>query len=261
MKSLYPGFGGGLNSQQNLHDKSILFPARVKDIILSNESPSFKSQNGWAGLGVIEFKPLYGSIDNNTSSEFYAKPLFSNIKQYPLKEELVLILNGPSPDLNENPNSSDYYYLNLPINFWNNNHHNAFPDINYTNEVELGNTFTENPKVNNLLPEEGDLIFESRFGSSIRFSSTTSKKNNLQNSWSSHGNDGDPILIIRNKQTPTDSNPWIPVQEDINNDGTSIYLCSGQEIPINLGCKNLKSFAVTISDSFNNTLQIPDNVF
>lgn len=261
MKTLYPKFNVGSKSNPQPNTQEILFPARVKDIILSNYNKNFSNLDGWGSLGIIEFKPLYDKLDSNTTTNFFAKPLFSNIKQYPLKEEIVLILNGPSPRLNENPNSSEYYYINLPVNLWNNNHHNAFPDINYTNEVNFGETFQEDPGINNILPEEGDFILEGRFGNSIRFSSTTPNKKQLQNSWSSQGDSGDPILIIRNKQKSQDSNPWVPIQEDINEDGSSIYLCSNQEIPINLGCNNLKSLKLTISDSFDNTLQIPDNKF
>jgi hypothetical protein len=41
-------------------------------------------------------------------------------------------------------------------------------------DIELGETFNENNVLNNrpLLPYEGDIIYEGRFGNSIRFGST-----------------------------------------------------------------------------------------
>lgn len=257
--SRYPGSdSNNINSGKSYNN--ILFPARVKDILLSNEQELFKNSQGWADLGSILFKPLYQSIDIDSNSNLFAKPLFSNIKQFPLKEELILIINAPSNNLNNNPNSNDFYYLPIPIGIWNSNHHNAFPDIpNYDynpKDLNLGKNFKEKDNIKNLLPEEGDLIFEGRFGNSIRFSSTIK---NGKNSWSSIGTEGDPITIIRNGQLiQPGSSPWTPTYEDINGDDSSIYMTSGQEIPLELACKNLKSFNITLSNSFNSSLIIPD---
>ena len=261
--SLYPT----LNNEylKSLNSNNILFPARVKNILLNNDNTLFKKTKGWGSIGLIEFKPLYSNIDNDKSLLF-ANPLFPSIKTYPLKEEIVIILNGPTDELNNNDNASSYYYIPFPINIWNSIHHNAFPNITTYNsskkELELGKTFIEQNNIKNLLPEEGDTIIEGRYGNSIRFSHTTSNKNNNNNSWSLKGDIEDPILIISNNHNKNIQNePWIPTQEDINLDGSSIYLCSNQEIPINYSCKNMKSFNITISDSFNIALQIPSNEF
>jgi len=260
--SLYPGNNTHSNSK-GIPSSENIFSARVKDILLSNEQPLFKKLKGWADIGTIEFKPIFKSVDSDSISKSYAKPLFSNIKQYPLKNELVLILNAPSININDNPNAKEFYYLPIPIGLWNSNHHNAFPDIsNYENnpkELNFGDNFNEKENIKNLIHEEGDIIFEGRFGNSIRFSSTNKKQGLIQNPWSESGNDGDPITIIRNGQTNNPkSSPWTPIYEDINNDDSSIYLTSGQEIPLELSCKNLLSFNITLSNSLNISLQIPD---
>jgi hypothetical protein len=52
----------------------------------------------------------------------------------------------------------------------------------------------------------------------------------------------------------------VPVYEDINYDGSSIYLCSGQDIPLEYASKNLKSFDVTLGAAFNSALQIADPI-
>jgi len=262
--SLYPNNDRNNSTKQLNSSRNSLFPARVKDVLLSNENPLFKKTNGWVDIGTITFKPLYQSIEGDFDDSFYiAKPLFTNLKNYPLKEELVLIINSPSIELNDNPNASTYYYLPLPIGLWNSPNHNSFPDIEKYNRnptnLDFGNTFEENEFIKSLLPEEGDFIIEGRFGNSIRLSSTTSTKKNNNNSWSSQGDNGKPIIIIRNNPQNETSPSWIPIQEDINNDGSSIYICSNQEIPIDYACKNLKSLNITISPSFNSTLQIPDN--
>lgn len=245
------------NSKYN----NIIFAARVKDILLNNEQKLFKKLKGWADLGTIQFKPINSSVDTNTTSLSFAKPLFTNIKQYPLKEEIVLILTSPSNELNNNPNANEFYYFPYPIGIWNSNHINPFPDIpNYDfnpQELNLGNTFKEKEGIKNLLPEEGDVLVEGRFGNSIRFSSTIK---NSSNPWSSVGNSGDPIIIIRNGQIiENESSPWTPTYEDINGDNSSVYMTSGQEIPLDLSCKNLQSFNITLSNSFNSQLIIPDS--
>lgn len=269
MSSLYPSLQqsiSNISSGKGNKGKSLFFFARVNDILLSPETKTknfFSDGGGWAGLGSIKFTPLGTVVDNDNPSNLIAKPLFNNISKYPVLEEIVMILNAPSYGLNDDPQSKTFYYLTT-VGLWNSVHHNAFPDIKSYNggELNFGRTFTEKEDIRSLLPEEGDVIFEGRWGNSIRFSSTTKQKT-INNPWSSTGTVGMPITIIRNNQTNIDvnSNPWVPIYEDPNNDGSSIYLCAGQDIPLDYASKNLKSFNVTLGAGFNSSLQIPDPRF
>jgi hypothetical protein len=269
MSSLYPSLQGSISniaSSKGNGGKSLFFFARVNDIVLSTETKTtnfFREAGGWAGLGSIKFTPINSKPDNDKPANLIAKPLFNNISKYPILEEIVLILNAPSYDLNEQPKAKIFYYLTT-VGLWNSIHHNAFPDIQTYNggNLNFGNTFTEKENIRSLLPEEGDVIFEGRWGNSIRFSSTTKQKA-INNPWSSQGDVGMPITIIRNGQSNVDINPdpWVPVYEDPNNDGTSIYLCAGQEIPLDYASKNLQSYSVTLGSAFNSSLQIPDPPF
>jgi len=193
----------------------------------------------------------------------FAKPLFPNIKTIPLINEIVYIISFPTVDM-QNPqfinlNDSGFYYFQ-PINLWNNIHHNALPNPlindtlppsqNKTNEIvaagsalkstnqpqkiNLGETFQERPNIKLLQPFEGDIIYEGRWGQSIRFGSTVKNRNN---DWSLAGKDGDPILIIRNGQY-NDGKPVLsingiePIVENINKDSGSIYFGTTQKIPL-----------------------------
>ena len=288
--SLYPSLQQSIssNSSKGGGNSNAFFFARVNDILLSTETKTenfFNDAGGWVGLGSIKFTQLGTTTDNDNPSQLIAKPLFTNIIQYPILEEIVLILQAPSSGLNTDPQSKTYYYLTT-IGLWNSIHHNAFPDIpnfntkinkknnNSIQQVEegsttstspdtevlrFGNSFKEKPDIRTLLPEEGDIMVEGRWGQSIRFSSTTTKKL-PNNSWSAQGELGSPITIIRNGQTKekNTSAPWVPIYEDINKDGSSIYMSSGQDIPLELASKNLKSFDVTVGAAFNSALQIPD---
>ena len=108
-------------------------------------------------------------------------------------------------------------------------------------EIFLGATFIERGNIHPLLPFEGDKILEGRWGNSIRLGSTVK---NTPNTWSSTGENGDPITIIRNGQGNQTDEGWIPTIEDINNDDTSIYLTSTQKIP-------LQSQAVELNQYFS----------
>jgi hypothetical protein len=291
MSNLYPSLQNSISNSSNKkgnNTSNSFFFARVNDILLSPNTKTenfFNNTNGWAGLGSIKFTQIGTTIDNDKPSKLIAKPLFTNISQYPVLEEIVLILQAPSDGLNIDPQAKSYYYLTT-VGLWNSIHHNAFPDIpNFNKKIKdknstsirnieegssisnspdtevlkFGNSFKEKPDIRNLLPEEGDIIIEGRWGQSIRFSSTTTQKL-PNNSWSSQGELGSPITIIRNGQSKekNTSAPWVPIYEDINNDGSSSYISSGQDIPLELASKNLRSFNVTVGAAFNSALQIPD---
>ena len=76
-------------------------------------------------------------------------------------------------------------------------------------EIDLGNNFQEKLSVRNLQPYEGDLIYQGRWGQSLRFGSTANNTP-IPNPWSKSGEDGDPITIIKNGQYEEESDPWIP---------------------------------------------------
>jgi hypothetical protein len=109
-----------------------------------------------------------------------------------------------------------------------------------TLEINLGNTFIERSNIHPLLPFEGDVIYEGRWGNSIRLGSTNKRKilgliPDALNNWSTgKSTSGDPILILRNGQGQQAKEGWLPIEEDINNDESSIYLTSTQKIPLEL---------------------------
>jgi len=81
-----------------------------------------------------------------------------------------------------------------------------------------------------------------------------------KNPWSLEGDEGNPIVIIRNGQDPKlDSKGWIPTVENINEDDSSIYMCSGQAIPITVASFNLKSFDIVLQQVNYPTLTLFDS--
>jgi len=268
-------------------ESSSLIIARVKQIILDRidiNDPlyrDFAELGEWGAVGYITFSILYSDRSSNNAnySNLIAKPFFSNLKQYPLVGEVVQIISGPSYKLNDSKSRQDFYYY-PPFNTWNSSHHNAFPDLKeysdfvidnkvaYNNvgqgntqgnnsgyeDFPLGKTFKERSNIKDLLPFEGDIIIEGRWGQSIRFGSTVTGKGNV-NSWSKNGTDGDPITIIRNNQgIQSIQEGYIPTVENINIDGSSIYLTYNQVI-------NIQDISKYPLDTFGVKLQLtPDEV-
>jgi hypothetical protein len=253
---------------ENLANK--LIPARVIDVILDESHPDFISLGEWNGIGIIKYE-LINFPEGEQIANKIAKPLLANIKTFPLKNEIVFLIRLPDTDsLNNLTDNETYYYLTL-ISMWNHPHHNAFPnplnnstipesqkkdyksieegnirrvtdnstEINLNSTNNSGGKFVERINIHPILPFTGDNIFEGRFGNSIRLGSTIKSNSQYKNNWSTSGNEGDPIIVIRNGQ-PTNSSDegWLPVVENINNDLSSIYFTSTQKLPINVSSTN-----------------------
>jgi hypothetical protein len=227
--------GGSLTSQLSntkLPSNSPFKIGKVMGAIMDDNTPNnelFIRDGGWGGIGTIYYVnyPTNKTISNiNLSKLSTAIPFLPNQKYIPLKGELVLIFDLPSPQTQDNSRKTQKYYLSV-LNLWNNNHHNA----QLLADETLGKTFFANANIKALLPFEGDSIFEGRVGNSLRFTSTT-KFNNKENFWSLTGNDGDPITLLTNGHnfSPESLKPYV---ENINGDGSSLYLTSTQKIPIN----------------------------
>lgn len=171
-----------------------------------------------------------------------------------------------STSTQSNTNIVTAYYL-PSINLWNSQHHNALPDPTQepnpnsqqdyeqasagasqdvrrvndnSTEIDLGEGFNEQISTYPLQAFIGDYLLEGRWGNSIRLGSTVQNK---PNEWSSVGENGDPILIIRNGQ-PTDltQDSWVPTTENVNNDQSSAYFTNGQKLPIEVASSTYTSY-------------------
>ena len=268
------------SNSSGLSDRSKGFiSARVIDIILDDTHPFFEKYGRYDSIGLIFYSDTSKGQGNRKPSsgilQQVARPLFPNIKNYPLIGEIVLIVRNVvalSPNVVDDTlvgaeflRYKSYYFTSF--NVYNHPHHNALPDtrpdpiLDETqnrqeseaglpqNEEEnensflLGNYFNEKANLKPLLPFEGDILFEGRFGNSIRFGSTNALESNP---WSSNEEEiGDPITIIRNGQTDEiDDRSWEHTTESISKDHSSIYLTSTQAI------NNLTTAGIPTEDPF-----------
>jgi hypothetical protein len=145
--------------------------------------------------------------------------------------------------VNINPNPSPTSTQTLPpsqqLNY--SQVENGAYNVVDNNSINLNPTsnFSEKGNIHPLLPYTGDVLYEGRWGQSIRFSSTLKNSN----SWSTAGTDGDPITILRNGQDPNSSDFGAePITENIKNDLSSLYLTSYQNIPFSIANENFISY-------------------
>lgn len=189
-------------------------------------------------------------------------PLSINTRQIPTLGEQVYVLVANSDLASGTGQGATRNYYISPVALQNNVNSNALPNLtkkeggagsslfgaassgisfssNSSADTDLGTGFQEVSNLSQLQGYLGDVIFEGRFGQSIRFGYTpegvlskTNKvsKASLKPSWTS-SNPESPITIIRNGAGVSNGYNKFVI-EDINEDDSSIWLGSKQIIKI-----------------------------
>lgn len=214
----------------NTGNISLLTYGRVTDIVVDAFHPLYNEHGKSQAIYGVEYVEATTAADLSDDAEkkfaFCGSTFF---KRLPLKNEIVLIISAPSSanrDLGSN-NLVKYWIDIIPI--WNHTHHNAYPDTFQEGEgdADLGKYFEEQNAVNNLQMFPGDVIVESRHGSSIRLGGTKFDSNEITDS----SNNMKPFTILRNGQVETQDGVDT-VLEDINEDASSIYLTADHTIEL-----------------------------
>jgi hypothetical protein len=250
----------GFNVANAISQANLIRAVRVLSIVLDETHPRFKELGEWNGLGIIEYEDVNNPLPSPSLPT--ARPLTGNFKNLPLINEIVYLIGLPNTEIEAISSNTVEYYINI-VSLWNHPHHNAFPTApnalpptqqkdyiqttggnvrrvtDQSTEIYLGKTFIERSNIHPILPFEGDILYEGRWGNSIRIGSTV--KNTINN-WSSVGTNGDPIMILRNGQGVQTEEGWVPTVEDINNDDSSIYQTSTQKIPLNASSTSYFSY-------------------
>lgn len=277
---------GGMGSSQGQY----FMIGRVTSVVLGEFFDDGKTKNpdflNPGDLGKIDFEILYTGLNMSRASKVSksAFPMFSFIKQYPLVNEIVYIVSGPSDSLNDSYRNQKLFYY-PPFSLWNAVNHNAFPNMeqyseflqkfsqqpNYQGSTDdaqaklpLGVYFSENDNIKAIKPFEGDSIIESRFGQSIRFGSSNFYRGD-NDTWSigtSPQSVGKPITVFINGQgrpNAKNSDKFSTTIEDISRDDSSIYLTSGQ-ILRTLNVSDIKGEKYTFPYTGNQALVCSDRV-
>lgn len=220
------------------------FTAEVVDIILDSSHPLYTTDHS---IELIGFRTIDGVSG-------IALPISPYIRQTPVKHETVQIYESLGTKSGNNNKSSEYFY-STPINVWNLVNMNQLPystsDVkllkdnkvdSYVNfsgvtnkgtiDISPGKYINQTLSIPRLKPFEGDIIYQGRFGSTIRFGYTNKESKSI---WSKEGNDGDPILIIRSDNNRLETNKV--TLEDFDKDNATTIIASNHLIPLKLSAK------------------------
>jgi len=202
-----------------------MFFGRVLKVILDESEEVYDSKGSRLPIGAIVYRNITTEKET-TATESSALPIQSNIKQFPLLNEIVVLTQGPTSNIQSSVDSSVIYYSSV-VNLWGSSHHNAIPEPNTDISTLLGKDVKELSDINPLYPFPGDVLIEGRQGQSIRIGGNSSPKNPLVDS----SNNGKPYILISNGQIVT-NNGIDYIIEDINKDPNSLYLVSDHIIPL-----------------------------
>jgi len=232
---------------------------KVYAVMLSPSSVPKKvweDNGGWSGIGTIVYQeyredteiPSVDLTDEFISTLETALPLYPSQKYFPLPGEIVLLMDLPSAPSPITGKTKETYYLS-PINAWNSPQFNGL--FLEEDKSILYNSFIENSSFRGLQTFEGDYILEGRFGNSVRFGSTNKSGNQDLSPWSTNPTElaSNPIVLISNQHNYKMPDSDLNV-ENINLDGSSVYLTSNQSIPLDIGNVTLSSITnpINISD-------------
>ncbi len=207
-------------------------------------------------IGAIKGRMVNSQHKQPESRLGWIQPMDANIKQYPIIGEYVIVgrylgryYYAQTINMLGSPNSNSYPgYSGDKASLTDNNvrrhAHNRSVEVGATKtpnkaasgEVTVGDPFEPNPLIRQLQPTFGDVIFNGRLGQSIRFGSNPDTL--------------EPNILIRAGQL-TDAeafgktadvddlkdNANKPVVEDINADGSSLWVTTDQEVPLEFAAK------------------------
>lgn len=254
-----------------------------------NGKPPLKTDPDYTWVGRVLVRLIYSQSNVEKEDLIWAMPLESNISEYPLLNETVGVIfylgqyyytrkintfNTPNANADFNSEISAGGFRSVPNTIIQGNRElvtkTTDPKVPYSGPISklnsvgsvgfagtLGRYFYYNSRIRSIRRREGDLVFESRFGQSIRFGTYDDNRDNdkgynsdfngyvdykgngiINPNSKKEAGGGNPMILIRNRQRPLDKNNVDEktvggyVTEDINNDGTSIHITSGVTLSI-----------------------------
>lgn len=231
------------------------FIARVKSVLLDDSDvDKFNKLGGWRAIGTIECVPFINFNDSKTDP-IIARPLNSNVTQYPLVNETVLVkvLISKQAQNSLGNYKPEFYYTDI-ISVWNAPEHNAVPDTSFfkenPNTTSVTGKFISNGDTKRLVKAPGDITVEGRRGGSIRMGSNTP---GYKTPWTAATSK--PVLVLSNNPFKTDS----PARfEDVNKDGSIMVMMSGHNIGFVPASANFDSYNTKVSISEKQNVVVAD---
>ena len=204
-----------------------LEPAEVIECWLDEEDlPLFDDKPDWSKYGWAKVRMTFS---NGGKDDYkFARPLDSNIRQYPFPGEIVIVaIYLEDIYYMQKLNMKNQVSLNMSVGlskitkFWEQEEYKE-------NLPTIGNT-----KIRFLDAEEGDITFEGRFGNTIRLGSNVKEIKTQDGVKEGTGKENSPNIIIRSGQRKLENSDfpaYKPIKEDINLDNShSIFIWADKE--------------------------------
>lgn len=247
--TILPGAPGSQPTQA-IMDGFIYEAAQVEDIVTNETSAAVGTTDRTQNIGRAKIR--FVNTDRGLKSKDlpWADPLFPHIAAYPLVGEYVLVFKAQVPDPSDRNKIKGRYFYIGPVNIKQKITENAAPIISKlvehantnatrnqraaavgvttrptVNINQIGTVFTE-LKVNPLKSYEGDIIYQGRYGNSIRLGSSQMIR--------SSGGEQFPNIIMRVGQGPDTARSTEQgglqalTGESLNTDASSIWMVSNQ---------------------------------
>lgn len=237
-------FGGGLLAKAVAAARGAGTPptfkfGRVVDVVLDESSPYWDVYGRSQAINGVRYRPLDKAHSEDDDAFLpFAYCGNTNLISVPLKNEIVIITSLPSENRAANSLQTKNYWLSV-VNIWNHPHHNAYPDTlqSGTGKADLGDDFEEVDTVAPLQTYPGDILISGRHGNTIRLGGTKQTYNTLTD----ESNNGKPFVIVKNKMKEPEDGTSLST-ENINDDGSSIYMVSDHTVPLDEANKTTNSW-------------------
>jgi len=236
--------GGGASSGRFFSPDVVQSIARVSFVLLDDSNKAkFNELGGWRSIGAVECKTFINN-SNPEAKPIIAFPNRTSLNHYPLVNELVLITQNVSYNAQGGVNNYEprYYYTTV-IPTQNSIEHNATPDETFfkNGEERVTGDFNEKGDINRKIKAPGDLTLEGRSGHSIRLGASIDKFNSPF-----LGPDRSPLVVISNNHHKS-TNSKIANFEDINKDGSSLFMLNKHNVGFEPSSFNFDSYGEDVA--------------
>ena len=263
MSTLYTGLvelkGSGIMPTQDAQRGEKIFIGHVLDVIKDENSPGYEGPESIGAVRVRDVLTQYNKPEKEI--QVYARPLDRTNYRLPFPGEQVICIRAFSTKLFGRAVGQSYYLgvVTSDTNVTNNIMPFLGTDVNHIDPNKIITTRdVESKRFENKLDHkldsvreklslqkvrEGDKVLEGRFGGSLKFSSTINSV--AQPFGKNRSLDGDPIVILKNTRRESDGLKY--VDDNVNDDDSSVYLSTTQTIGLELACSSkMKTWNIDI---------------
>ena len=246
-KLVGPQMGTSPNAAESSEDFYELEEAEVLQVVLGPGQPGYLRGTD---VGKVKARMVNSEQNVHQNDLKWAWPMSTNFRCYPIVGEVVVIANYLGKryymhTINKRNSVNNNLYPGLSVNrlsslkskgnskeYESNSASGGTPSMPTSDIVsKVYKTFTPNMSILPTVAKQGDVIIDGKFGQSIRMSAAGTKKEQYKS----------PSMYFRVGQRLSSKDPTgflkkmgfgKPLTEDINQDGTSLYMTTNEKIAL-----------------------------